>query len=185
MRIINFLELYSTNSYLDRNPSNWKQLQKLSGHQLTVTQLSFSPDARYLISVSRDRRWCLFEKQQDSTAGYQLVASTDKSNGVHTRIIWSCDWSHDGQLFVTSSREGKVVAWRKGESKESSSLNDWQAAAVLELKSESITAVAFSRDYLNGTDDTYIVALGTESGLIKIYQLAKGEWKLLASLNKE
>ncbi|KAH8237282.1 hypothetical protein KR038_008983 [Drosophila bunnanda] len=171
------------------NPSNWKQLQKLSGHQLTVTQLSFSPDARFLVSVSRDRRWCLYEKQQDSTAGYQLVASTDKSNGVHARIIWSCDWSHDGQYFVTSSRDGKVVAWRKGDddniTKESSSLNGWQAAAVLELKNESITAVAFSQDYLNGTNDTYIVALGTESGLIKIYQLVKGEWKLLVDLHKD
>ncbi|XP_017054373.1 probable elongator complex protein 2 [Drosophila ficusphila] len=165
------------------NPTTWKQLQKLSGHQLTVTQLSFSPDARYLLSVSRDRRWCLFERQ-DSSAGYQLVASTDKSNGVHTRIIWSCDWSHDGQYFVTSSREGKVVAWKKGEDAEESSLNGWQAAGVLDIKNESITAVAFSHNYLNGTDDTYIVALGTETGLIKIYQFAQGEWKLLSDLNK-
>jgi len=158
-------------------------LQKLSGHQLTVTQLSFSPDARYLLSVSRDRRWCLYEKQ-DSSGAYQLVATTDKSNGVHTRIIWSCDWSHDGQFFVTSSRDGKVVAWKKGEDCKESSLNGWQAAGVLELKNESITAVAFSSNYLSGTDDTYILALGTETGLIKIYQLAQGEWKLLRDLNK-
>ncbi|KAI8036838.1 hypothetical protein M5D96_010148 [Drosophila gunungcola] len=165
------------------NTSNWKQLQKLSGHQLTVTQLSFSPDAQYLLSVSRDRRWCLYERQ-NSSVGYQLVASTDKSNGVHTRIIWSCDWSHDGQFFVTSSRDGKVVAWNKGEDGKESSLNGWQAAAVLDLKNESITAVAFSRNYLNKTDDTYILALGTEAGLIKIYQLVRGEWKLLSDLNK-
>ncbi|XP_017133182.1 probable elongator complex protein 2 [Drosophila elegans] len=165
------------------NTSNWKQLQKLSGHQLTVTQLSFSPDAQYLLSVSRDRRWCLYERQ-NSSVGYQLVASTDKSNGVHTRIIWSCDWSHDGQFFVTSSRDGKVVAWKKGEDGKESSLNGWQAAAVLDLKNESITAVAFSRNYLNKTDDTYILALGTETGLIKIYQLVRGEWKLLSDLTK-
>ncbi|KAH8401034.1 hypothetical protein KR009_002596 [Drosophila setifemur] len=165
------------------NPSNWKQLQKLSGHQLTVTQLSFSPDARYLVSVSRDRRWCLFERK-DASVGYQLVASTDKTNGVHTRIIWSCDWSHDGQHFVTSSRDGKVVVWKKGEESKESSLNGWQSAGVLELKNESITAVAFGSGYLNGTDDTYILALGTENGLIKIYQLANGEWKLLSDLSK-
>ncbi|KAH8319779.1 hypothetical protein KR074_005576 [Drosophila pseudoananassae] len=166
------------------NPTNWKQLQKLSGHQLTVTQMSFSPDARFLLSVSRDRRWCLYEKK-DATVGYQLVASTDKTNGVHTRIIWSCDWSHDGQHFVTSSRDGKVVVWKKSEeAKDSSSLNGWQSAGVLELKNESITAVAFSRDYLKGTDDTYVLALGTESGLIKLYQLARGEWKVLSELSK-
>ncbi|EDV38068.1 uncharacterized protein Dana_GF13770 [Drosophila ananassae] len=166
------------------NPANWKQLQKLSGHQLTVTQMSFSPDARFLLSVSRDRRWCLYEKQ-DAALGYQLVASTDKTNGVHTRIIWSCDWSHDGKHFVTSSRDGKVVVWEKSEpAKDTSTLNGWQSAGVLELKNESITAVAFARDYLNGTDDTYVLALGTESGLIKLYQLARGTWQLLSELNK-
>jgi len=85
---------------------------------------------------------------------------------------------------VTSSRDGKVVAWKKGEDCKESSLNGWQAAGVLELKNESITAVAFSSNYLSGTDDTYILALGTETGLIKIYQLAQGEWKLLRDLNK-
>uniref|UniRef100_A0A6P4FI97 Elongator complex protein 2 n=1 Tax=Drosophila rhopaloa TaxID=1041015 RepID=A0A6P4FI97_DRORH len=160
------------------NTSNWKQLQKLSGHQLTVTQLSFSPKAQYLLSVSRDRRWCLFERQ-NSTAGYQLVASTDKSNGVHTRIIWSCDWSPDGQFFVTSSRDGKVVAWRKSEDGNESSLNGWQAAEVLDLKNESITAVAFSHHSCAN-----ILALGTETGLIKIYKLARGEWILLCDLSK-
>ncbi|XP_016987168.2 probable elongator complex protein 2 [Drosophila rhopaloa] len=160
------------------NTSNWKQLQKLSGHQLTVTQLSFSPNAQYLLSVSRDRRWCLFERQ-NSTAGYQLVASTDKSNGVHTRIIWSCDWSPDGQFFVTSSRDGKVVAWRKSEDGNESSLNGWQAAEVLDLKNESITAVAFSHHSCAN-----ILALGTETGLIKIYKLARGEWILLCDLSK-
>lgn len=148
-----------------------------------MTQLSFSPDSRYLLSVSRDRRWCLYERQ-DSSVNYQLVASTDKSNGVHTRIIWSCDWSHDGQFFVTSSRDGKVVVWKKEEDCKESSLNGWQANGVLELKNESITAVAFSNSYLSGTDDTYILALGTETGLIKIYQFVRGAWKLLSDLNK-
>ncbi|BFG04087.1 probable elongator complex protein 2 [Drosophila madeirensis] len=169
------------------NPSNWKQLQKLGGHQLTVTQLSFSPDAQYLVSVSRDRRWSLFERQE-SAVGYHLVATTDKTNGVHTRIIWACDWSHDGRYFVTSSRDGKVVAWQKGaqaQTEAQSSLNGWQAAGILELKNESITAVAFARDFLSGTTDTYVLACGTETGQIRIYQFAAGEWKLLCDINKD
>ncbi|KAH8405971.1 hypothetical protein KR215_001002 [Drosophila sulfurigaster] len=171
------------------NTANWKQLEKLSGHQLTVTQLRFSPDARYLLSVSRDRRWSLYERQQpnEPLSSYALVANTDKTNGVHTRIIWACDWSHDGKYFATSSRDGKVVLWTKQEEQqqqpEKSSLNGWQAAGLLELKNESITAVSFAQSCL--TDNTYVLATGMESGLIKIYQFSEGKFQLSYDLNKD
>ncbi|EDW01131.1 probable elongator complex protein 2 [Drosophila grimshawi] len=174
------------------NTANWKQLQKLSGHQLTVTQLRFSPDARYLLSVSRDRRWSLYERQQieEPLSNYALVANSDKSNGVHTRIIWSCDWSHDGKYFATSSRDGKVVAWTKSEqateqSAATSSLNGWQAAGTLELKNESITAISFAQRCLDEQAQIYLLALGTESGIIKIYQFTHGKWQLRCDLNKD
>ncbi|XP_030381298.1 probable elongator complex protein 2 [Scaptodrosophila lebanonensis] len=167
------------------NTQNWKQLQKLGCHQLTVTQLSFSPDARYLLSVSRDRRWSIFRRQQaDPLSGYVLMASTDKSNGIHTRIIWSCDWSHDSKYFATSSRDGKVVVWTHNELAESeeSSLKGWTAAHTLELKNESITAVAFARTLVH---DAYILALGMESGHIKIYCFDNDSLQLRCDLSKD
>ncbi|XP_068147004.1 elongator complex protein 2 [Drosophila tropicalis] len=171
------------------NTSTWKQFQKLSGHQLTVTQLSFSPNGQYLLSVSRDRRWCLFEKQQHddptSLTSYSLAASTDKTNGRHLRIIWSCDWSHDGKLFVTSSRDGKVVVWHKYGTINDSSLKGWQAfGQPLELKNESVTAVAFAKSALSSQNEAYLLALGLESGHIRIYRFAQGEWLQLGELNK-
>ena len=35
--------------------------QPLQGHELTVTRIAFSPDDRYILTVSRDRTFCLFE----------------------------------------------------------------------------------------------------------------------------
>lgn len=170
------------------NTANWKQIQKLSSHQLTVTQMKFSPNGKYLLSVSRDRRWSLFARSTaDKVSQYELAACTDKTNGVHTRIIWSCDWSHDNKYFVTSSREGKVVVWSKqGEqitetNDNKSSLNGWQSLEILELKQESITAVAFANT-LN-KKGSYVVALGCESGHIYIYEF-NGNWNLLIAMTK-
>lgn len=42
--------------------STWRQLQTLSYHTLTVTQMAFSPDARLLVAVSRDRTWSLWRR---------------------------------------------------------------------------------------------------------------------------
>ncbi|XP_037941287.1 probable elongator complex protein 2, partial [Teleopsis dalmanni] len=169
------------------NAETWKKIQNLPAHNLTVTQLRFSPEGRYLLSVSRDRRWSLFERHnrpEEALPVYTLTAQTDKTNGVHTRIIWSCDWSHDEKYFVTTSREGKAVIWTKSEPKteqnQESSLNSWKALDILEHKNASITAVAFGKRKL--TDNAYAVAIGFESGLIKVYKYDT-TWTLLLELN--
>lgn len=171
-----------------RNTLTWKQVQKLSSHQLTVTQLRFSPNGKYLLSVSRDRRWTLFSRdlpQENGVASctFTLAATTDKTNGVHTRIIWSCGWSHDSKHFVTSSREGKVVIWSHSNDTESqSSLNGWQSVGVLELKNESVTAVAFANHTL--ADGSYVLALGAESGLVRVYKF-NNKWDELLTISNE
>lgn len=157
--------------------SSWKQIQKLSSHQLTVTQIKFSPDDKLLLSVSRDRRWTLFEK--DELGLFTLLATTDKKNGIHSRIIWTCDWSHDSKYFVTGSRDGKLVSWTKSESKTDSTLGQFISSGILELKNESITAVSF--DHKLFKSDLYLVGLGLESGSIHLYSFNK-EWIKLFSI---
>ena len=39
--------------------------QPLAGHTLTVTRIAFSPDDRYVLTVSRDRAWRLFVRDGD------------------------------------------------------------------------------------------------------------------------
>lgn len=43
--------------------TTWRQLQLLPYHALTVTQMAFSPDARLLLAVSRDRTWSLWRRE--------------------------------------------------------------------------------------------------------------------------
>lgn len=49
--------------------ASWKKLQSLSFHNLTVTQLAFSPNDRFLLAVSRDRNWSLWKKQDSTESG--------------------------------------------------------------------------------------------------------------------
>lgn len=160
------------------NTTNWKILQKLEAHQLTVTQLAFSPDNRSLLAVSRDRTLSVFENKMPSEedgCDFQLVTHTDKHTSVHARIIWCCDWSHDSVHFVSGSRDGKVVLWKRNDTQ-------YGACGVLELKGESVTAVAFARRKIE--DVRYLVAVGLERGAIQLYGVAQGDWELLATIDE-
>ncbi|CAK1582338.1 unnamed protein product [Parnassius mnemosyne] len=159
---------------------NWQQIQKLVSHQLTVTQLAFSPDSQQLLSVSRDRRWSLFRRQQGSNS-FELAACTDKTNGVHTRIIWCCAWAEDGAVFGTGSRDGKVCIWSKTEQSSGTSLQQHGLLGKpLELANTSVTAIAFVPFLV---DTTRVLATGFESGVIRIYSFSIEGWGLLRELD--
>uniref|UniRef100_A0A182I6K8 Elongator complex protein 2 n=1 Tax=Anopheles arabiensis TaxID=7173 RepID=A0A182I6K8_ANOAR len=159
--------------------ASWRVVQQLTAHQLTVTQLAFAPDGQQLLSVSRDRTFSVFRRV---SSAFELVMRSDKTKGVHTRIIWCCDWSHDSERFATGSRDGKVVAWKAAnEESNGAAVAPFEQAGVLELKNESITAVAFGRRKLS--DGRYLVAVGLESGVIKLYAL--GQWDLLLNISED
>uniref|UniRef100_A0A182JJC8 Elongator complex protein 2 n=1 Tax=Anopheles atroparvus TaxID=41427 RepID=A0A182JJC8_ANOAO len=156
---------------------SWRIVQQLAAHQLTVTQLCFAPNNRLLLAVSRDRTFSVFERDSDD---FKLLMRSDKTKGVHTRIIWCCDWSHDSETFVTGSRDGKAVSWARLEAEGSDGSPGFTSNHVLELKNESITAVAFARRKL--PDGRHLVAVGLEQGIIKLYAL--GQWDLLLNIDQ-
>lgn len=163
----------------------WKQIQKLPSHQLTVTQLKFSPNNKWLLSVSRDRRWTLFEneKSNDGICNFKMIATTDKKNGIHSRIIWSCDWTHDSKYFATGSRDGKVVAWQQTDMDSGTSLKMCAALSTIELKkTDSVTAIAFATRFLLNKCD-YIAAIGLENGFIHVCTL-NTNWNILFTIDQ-
>ncbi|XP_043254752.1 probable elongator complex protein 2 [Colletes gigas] len=142
------------------NTSTWSQVQKLASHQLTVTQMEFSPNDKYLVSVSRDRRWSLFE-YNDNT--YTLIAASLKKDNFHTRIIWCCSWTHDSRFFATGSRDGKIGVWNP-------KLTDNKIVPTTNLcVKDSVTALSFSPQSIS--EHTYILAIGLETGCIQIQRL--------------
>ena len=145
------------------NVETWQQACTLYGHTLTVTQLEFSPNDRFILSVSRDRTWILHKVTDPKEFIFEKVAQSEKKTG-HSRIIWSCSWAHDSRCFATASRDKKVLLWSLTTDK----TLEVNRAGVLDCK-EPVTAVAFSKSSF--LCDTYEFAVGLESGTIKIFRL--------------
>ncbi|XP_037119720.1 elongator complex protein 2 isoform X2 [Syngnathus acus] len=151
--------------------STWRQLQALPCHALTVTQMAFSPDAAMLLLVSRDRTWSLWRRQQaHPEPQYELYARTTKDTSVHSRILWSCDWSPDGAYFVTSSRDKKVLVWgpcpkdRRDDSVAPAEVKP--CSSILDV-GDSATAVTFCPQLCS--DNSYLLAVGLECGRIIVF----------------
>lgn len=79
--------------------------------------MKFSNNGQFLLSVSRDRSWKLFKRTTESNNNelanpqFELIRFINSKNVYHTRIIWSCDWSHDDKYFATTSRDKRVCIW--------------------------------------------------------------------------
>ncbi|XP_045491637.1 probable elongator complex protein 2 isoform X1 [Colias croceus] len=162
-------------SVLIWDTKTWNQTHKLVSHQLTVTQIAFSPNSKFVVTVSRDRKWTLYQRDIE-TNSIEAVAGTDKSNGVHTRIIWCCAWFYDGTGFATGSRDGKVCLWSKTDTQTDTSLRNYALVSKLELQS-SVTALAF------GPLPGVFAAIGLETGVILLYTF-KDTWSLLLEMDR-
>lgn len=148
-----------------------------------MTQILFSPDNTKLLSVSRDRRWSIFEKNRENNEFF-LAATTDKTTGIHARIIWCCAWTHDSKYFATASRDGKLVVWWKNKAREVvNSLGPYEAVGQhLELKGESITAVAFAPNLI---DNKYLLCLGLDTGVVIFYSWKpESKWEKALELDQ-
>ena len=119
-------------------------LAELSGHQLTVIKIVFSPDSNRLLTLGRDRIaivWSLVDEKwtQEEVIGkgkskvqvWPLNSLLDK-NG-HTRLIWNGCWQSDS-TFYTVGRDRQLIKWgRENET-------GWTKSGSIIFK-EAVTAV--------------------------------------------
>ncbi|KAM0791282.1 hypothetical protein ACM66B_005756 [Microbotryomycetes sp. NB124-2] len=132
--------------------------QVLKGHALTITSLKFSSDDKWLVSVSRDRTWQLYERREEE---YVLV----ESNKTHARIIWDVCWARDDSFFATASRDKSIKIW----STKSSGKEGGIVCAQTITLSEAATSIACAR-----TDDRHVLAVGLENGHIHVFSASLG-----------
>lgn len=152
--------------------------------------MRFSPDDRHLLSVSRDRCWSIFEQAEQATTAplpeYRLLEMTNKQNGVHSRIIWTCDWSPDSQYFATGSRDGICAMWHRIDEQHernpaASTLAHYTAAGMFSVTGDSVTALAFAAQ--TTALGAYLVAVGCETGSIRLCSYLSSVWQGLHVLS--
>ncbi|CAO3688448.1 unnamed protein product [Umbelopsis ramanniana] len=155
----------------------WNELETpLSGHSLTVTKLEFSHDDKYLLSVSRDRLWSIYERVESEQGVTYTLRSQAKA---HARIIWDCSWSHDDKLFATASRDKTIKIWSKPEGN-----SDWACVSTIKC-TEAITAVDFAPRLI---DDKYVLVAGLENGEIQLLESQKAavdQWQVVSTLDSQ
>jgi elongator complex protein 2 len=140
------IRIYDTKAWLEIKPP-------LKAHSLTVTDLRFSLDDKYLLSVGRDRQWVVWERGEGGI--YELKASNPKG---HSRMILGCSWADLATpTFLTAGRDKMVKAWQIEDGEVT--LKGTVAA------SSSVTAIqCITR--LPG--DRLVFAFGTEGGEIAV-----------------
>ncbi|KAL0487115.1 elongator complex protein [Acrasis kona] len=142
--------------------SSWREVDSVDAHTLTVTQMNFSPNDQYMVSVSRDRAVIVYEKSQDGST-YEPIVGKSKA---HERIIWGCSWSHDNKFIATGARD-KVVKFWSAQDLNNKNLN---CVCSVTMK-EPVTAVEFVPIVLAGYNAEYMYAVGMENGSICVSNL--------------
>lgn len=146
-------------------------------HTLTVTDLGFSADDRFLLSVGRDRMLAVWERQlpEDGSYQYKLRFSTPRG---HTRIIWDCAWapselsSSSAYVFATASRDKSVKIWVTD-----CECTAWTTVSIQKFD-DAVTAVDFwpaTVSELGG-----LLAIGLDNGKIFVYAVSNeaGGWSV-------
>ncbi|WOL06613.1 elongator complex protein 2 [Canna indica] len=141
---------------------SWKTVDRLQSHSLTVTQMEFSHDDSFLLSVSRDRHLSVFSINRSGEASHHLIAKRE----AHKRIIWACSWNPFGHEFATGSRDKTVKIWGiEGGS-------SVKQLCILPQFHDSVTALAWVG--CDRSRNAGIIAVGMDDGLLELWNVSGG-----------
>ncbi|KAF3920434.1 hypothetical protein ABW20_dc0104661 [Dactylellina cionopaga] len=150
----------------------WRQLKPpLEAHTLTVNRIAFSGDDVFMLSVGRDRQWCIFERAKEREEGAGELESPYKLRQVmgkaQTRVIFDGKWAPlcVGRVFVTAARDKMVKVWGLGEGGK-----EWECTETVKFE-EAITAIdILDRAVKVGEESFVMMAVGLESGSWSVYR---------------
>jgi elongator complex protein 2 len=138
----------------------WRAVARLQSHSLTVTQMEFSHDDKFLLAVSRDRHLSIFSLQQTGTDedSYQLLTKQEAQ-----RIVWACSWNLSGHEFATGSRDKTVKIW---------SIEKGGLKLLMTLPQFNSSVTALSWFSLERESNDGILAVGLENGFIELWRIS-------------
>lgn len=135
---------------------------QLPAHDYTVHQMEFSPDDQYLLSVSRDRQFSVFQRNDDPKEPFKLVQLQKQA---HKRVLWSCSWAHNSRYFATGSREKTYSLKFWDYCKDS---NSWVEHSSVAKNIHNVTALAFFPSAILHSTSLGIV-VGQDTGELTIW----------------
>ncbi|KAJ5079771.1 elongator complex protein [Anaeramoeba ignava] len=154
------------------NKKDWKLKQKISNpHSMDVLDSEFSFDNNNLLTVSRDRSFCVFRKTNGDDFEEFFKAKP------HSNRIKSCSWFVNNQIFATGSLDKSVKLWKinnkSNQDDKKSEENIVEIDAKLEFDSE-VTSIAFCPFEFLKTESKMefaLFAIGFKTGKVEIWKL--------------
>ncbi|KAJ5246915.1 Elongator complex protein 2 [Penicillium chermesinum] len=147
------IRLYDTSDWHEIKPS-------LTAHSLTITDLAFSGDDKYLLSVGRDRQWALFSRSDQDPNIFSSYSSNPKG---HSRMILGAAWapSADKRVFATAGRDKSVKIWQETD-------DTFICKTTIPLTSAVSAVAILPSPYKN----SFVLAAGEDSGALSIHGIA-------------
>ncbi len=139
----------------NKNNNSKELISNLSGHNSTISQIAYSPDAKFLASASADRTIKLW----DTRRGELIATFKEHKKGVNTVAF-----SQDAKILVSGGEDNLIKIWN---------LQNQSIIKTLEGHTDSIKTVIIS------PDNKYIASAGYDK-TIKIWNL---EGKLIDSID--